>query len=73
MSQTALEKINLANLGIPQDTIKRIMNEAIWAWYEENQDDVIFEKKVFFFSIKLRVRDLRFLIERIAGLQRPTR
>lgn len=67
MSQTALEKINLANLGVSQDTIRRIMNEAIWAWYEENQDDVVFEKKVWFFNVKLRVRDLRFLIERIAG------
>lgn len=70
MAGEALDKVALGGLGVDSAIVKRIMGEAIWEWYRENLDDVIFEKKVLFFSIKLRVRDLRFLIERIAGPER---
>lgn len=70
---TALDRVNVsASLGVSNALIKGLMNKAIWQWYAEHQDEVVFEKKVFFFSIKLRIRDLRFLIERIAGPEGST-
>lgn len=45
-----------------------IFAAAIWAWFDANQDDVLFEKRILgLFSVKLVLRDFRFLIEKIAG------
>lgn len=43
--------------------VKDIMNRAVWAWYEEHKDEVLIKKYIF----TIRIRDVRFLIERIAG------
>lgn len=68
---SALDNISISNLGVDKATLRRIMAEAIWEWYRENLDDVIYEKPVkvwkFGFTVKIRIRDLRPLIERIAG------
>lgn len=37
---------------------------AIWTWYAEHQDDVVLRK---WSLITIRVRDLRWLVEALAG------
>lgn len=64
---TALDRVNVAGFGINKDIVRQMMNQAVWAWFNDHKDDVIFTKKVFFFSVTLRVRDIRLVIERIAG------
>lgn len=41
-----------------------IFAKAIWSWFDETQDRVLFSKWGF---INIRVRDFRMLVEEIAG------
>lgn len=57
----------LDQTALPFD-IKQLVAKAVWNWFYDNQDDVIFEKKLLkFLSVKLKVRDLKFLFERLFG------
>jgi hypothetical protein len=44
-------------------TAEPYFREAIWAYYAKRKDDVLFSK----WFITIRLRDVRFLIEDIAG------
>lgn len=54
-------------LGVSPELLRQLLGKAVWAWYREHADDKIFSKRILFVSVTLRVRDVRFLIERIAG------
>ena len=56
-----------ANNGITDailNAARPVFAAAIWIWYDANADEVLFSKWKF---IKIRVRDLRPLVEAIAG------
>jgi hypothetical protein len=41
-----------------------------WSWFEHNKKDVLLEKKVLgFFTVRIKLEDLRFLFERLFGPQ----
>lgn len=61
----ALDRIEIPGIG--KEIAKRAMAIAIWDWFDMHKDEVIFEKRILFLSVKLRIRDFQFLIERIAG------
>jgi hypothetical protein len=70
---SALDKINVEQLqGMPltQEGAKRLASQAIWNWFRENQDEVVFKVGIGKVAIVRRVRHLRFIIERIAGPER---
>ncbi len=47
------------------------VDKAIWAWFNLNSDKVIISKRIIFFTLTLKVKDLRFFIEEIAGPEIP--
>lgn len=71
----ALDRVDvLAGSNLPSvapSIIKRIAGKAIWDWFDEHKGEVLVERKVLFFSIKLTIGDLvnigGNIIERIAG------
>lgn len=67
---TAISSLSVREIesaGIAPELLRRLLGRAVWQWYREHQDDVVFARRILFFKIELRVRDVRFLIERIAG------
>lgn len=49
------------------ETLRKELADDVWALFHKHADDVLLTKKVLFVTIKLRVRDARFLVELIAG------
>lgn len=56
--------------GIPAPTAaaaKSAIANAFWKWFAEHKNDVLLERKVLFFSLKIRVNDLRTLFTELFG------
>lgn len=47
--------------------IKDAIARFFWEWFREHEDDVLIKKTIIFFSISIKVRDLRFLFEMLFG------
>lgn len=69
----AVDQITTSDLGpglggfgaaVLDDIKERVLGEvkkAGWRWYEANADRVLYTQRVLFWTINLRLRDLRFL------------
>ncbi len=49
------------------DDIKQSIARQFWGWYAENSEDVLVRRKVFLWSVSIRVRDLRPLFVTLFG------
>lgn len=45
----------------------------IWAWFERNKDEVLIEKRVLFWTIRLTVGDLAGVLRAILSNSSPSR
>jgi hypothetical protein len=62
--ETAIADFSHIQIGDPcVDEIRRVL----WKWFDENGEKVVLRKKIIFFSVTVRVRDLRFIFQMIAG------
>lgn len=69
-------RVNLSGstVAIPPEIeaiVGRAYKRALWEWFHEDPDDVLIERKFgvwkFNFTLRLRRRDLRPVIELLAG------
>ena len=58
-AQASAASLTPMELGVAKDAIRA----AVWAWFDEHQNDVILRK--WFFSFRLK--DVRFVVEMIVG------
>lgn len=49
----------------------RIINIFFWEWYHNHRDTVLLKRKVFLFSVTIRVRDLYELFVQLFGDEPP--
>lgn len=49
------------------DVVRRRISREAWTWFWDNQDYVVVEQRVLFVKVKVRVRDLRWVFERLFG------
>lgn len=73
----AVDQITTSDLGpglggfgtaVLDDIKNRLLDEvkrAGWRWYEANADRVLYQRKVLFWTLSLRVRDLRWIFEEL--------
>ena len=73
---------SLINAGIPekfrgQETIAaKVLDESesrIWHWLNEHRHDVIYEKKILFWTIKIKVHDLFNLFDTLFRNTKPAK
>lgn len=64
---SALREANLS--GAAQLTPMQIaaLNAVFWEWYHRHADDMLLKRKVFLFSVTIRVHDLRPLFVMLFG------
>ncbi|MCP1392618.1 MAG: hypothetical protein J5I35_07650 [Methanothrix harundinacea] len=43
------------------------VEEEGWNWYEENAERVIFSARILFWTIRVRVKDILFIVEELFG------
>ena len=67
-----IDKVNVTNLsGIVNSTLvqtviadaKKEFSRVVWNYYNLHKNDVILSKKVWFFTINLRLDQIRFVFE----------
>lgn len=46
---------------------KAALSAVFWEWYRTHSEDIIVKRKVLFFSVTIRVKDLRALFEALFG------
>lgn len=49
------------------DAVREDLRGFFWRWYEEHRDDVLVRRRVLFWTLVIRVRDLEFLFEMLFG------
>lgn len=66
-----IDELNLVNLrDVPTsqvDKVRREISRRFWSWYRNHKDDEILRRRVAFWSLVIRARDLHFLFENIFG------
>jgi hypothetical protein len=50
-----------------EDAVKRAVARAAWQWYEDHKDDEIISRKLWFFTVRLYVRDLTMVFTQLFG------
>lgn len=60
---TALDE--LRGVGTQMDV--RVLGPFFWGWFLRHSDDVIIKRKILFFSVTIRVRDLHALFVQLFG------
>lgn len=51
------------------ELIKGALHDQFWQWFKQHQDDVVLKKNLLFFSLTVRVRDLRFVFNLVFGAE----
>lgn len=76
----AIDRVTVSDLGPGlggwgdslDDVLRRALDQAKvqgWRWYEENEDRVLYARKLLFWTVSIRVHDLRFVFEELFGEQ----
>jgi hypothetical protein len=60
---------NVAPADLSIDAIREAIAAQAWGWWYVHQDDVIVSRKVLFWTVSIRVRDLHGLFVRLFGEQ----
>lgn len=53
--------------GVSTQIDVRVLGPFFWGWYLRHTDDVIVKRKILFFSVTIRVRDLHALFVQLFG------
>jgi hypothetical protein len=49
--------------------VQSLVNEKGWQWFRAHQNDVIFSKRVVFFTVNITINQLRPLFESMFGAE----
>lgn len=49
--------------------IKAALHDQFWLWFAQHENDVVLKKNLLFFSLTVRVRDLRFVFNLVFGAE----
>lgn len=66
-SMSALDDLKAINAKTPSGVDIRLLNPFFWNWYHLHLDDTIVKRKIVFFTLTVKVRDLRPLFVSLFG------
>lgn len=67
MLDEAIISVPMGAQDISIDDIKAAIARQAWGWFYTHQEDVVFDRKVLFWTVKVRIRDLYPVFVRLFG------
>lgn len=65
------ELVNELPAGVNVSLILAILGKFFWKWYYVNHNDTIVKRKVLFFNVTIKVKDLKSLFVSLFGAPPP--
>jgi hypothetical protein len=54
---------------LANNILREAVADLFWSWFDLHRNDVVLERKVFIFPLRVHVRDLEGLFQRLFGVR----